>query len=152
MRTEPSGTELIERYLRTRRMRYFPGQHDGAFFFLATAADHCRLHVHLEVSQVDPDIFTIHVTPAYFFASAHRAALVELATAWNQHDRSANAILCESSDPNRVGVVAENSTRISDVTDFDDFSMFVDRTIQSAVDLFGEIARSVALTVVRNAG
>ena len=34
---ESLSTELTERYLRTRGLRYFRGQHDGEFFFVANA-------------------------------------------------------------------------------------------------------------------
>ncbi|EPZ63722.1 hypothetical protein TBKG_02848 [Mycobacterium tuberculosis '98-R604 INH-RIF-EM'] len=62
---EPLSTNLIERYLRARGRRYFRGHHDAEFFFVANA--HLRLHVHLEISPAYRDVFTIRVSPAYFF-------------------------------------------------------------------------------------
>jgi hypothetical protein len=143
MSSETSSATLIERYLRTRQVRYFRGQHDGQFFFLVTAEGD-RLHVHLEFSRVGPDTFTIHVTPSYFFAAEHRAALVELANTWNHDDRPAKVVLCQSSDPHRIGVVAENSCSMDDVSQFEDFAEYVDRTIDAAIDLFSDIALRVA--------
>ena len=60
MRTEPSGTELVERYLRTRRLRYFRGRHDREFFFILTVG-HERLHVHLEIAPGSRDILTVRI-------------------------------------------------------------------------------------------
>ena len=70
---EPLSSELTERYLRTRGIRYFRGQHDGECFF-ATDADGRRLHVHLGISRWHSDMFTIRVAPACFFPAADGAA------------------------------------------------------------------------------
>lgn len=45
MTSESLCADLIERYLRTRGSRYFRGQHDGEFFYVANTRPR-RLHVH----------------------------------------------------------------------------------------------------------
>ena len=132
------STELIERYLRTRRRRYFRGQHDGEFFFILTVG-HERLHVHLESSRGDGNIVTIRVTPGYFFPARERARLLEFADRWNHNDQRAKALVHESTDPNRIGLDAENSCPGHDIK-FEDFADFADETIRSAVDLFSAIS------------
>jgi hypothetical protein len=141
---EPLSTELTERYLRTRGRRYFRGQHDGEYFFVANA-DPRRLHVHLGISRWHRDVFTIRVAPACFFPAADGARLAHLADAWNQQNREVTAIVHGSSDPQRIGVVARSSQRFRDGVSFEDFASFVDRTIAAAIDLFSELTPVVEL-------
>jgi hypothetical protein len=138
MNTEPIGTALIERYLRTRRLRYFRGRHDGEYFFILTV-DRERLHVHLESTCGHLEMFTIRVTPACFFPIEHRGWLMRFADQWNRNNQWAKAVLHGSSDPNRIGVVAENSYPLAETIRFNNFASFVDHTIASAIELFGEI-------------
>ena len=132
------STELIERYLRTRRRRYFRGQHDGEFFFILTAG-HERLHVHMESSRADGNLVTIRVTPGYFFPATDRARLLQFAAQWNDEDSCARANVHKSTDPNRLGLAAENSCAGQDI-EFEDFANFADHTIRSAVDMFRAIS------------
>jgi hypothetical protein len=148
MTTEPIGAELIERYLRTRRPQYFRGQHDGEYFFILAVE---RLHVHLETAGVDPDMFTIRITPAYFFPAAQRVRLTRFADRWNRNNQWAKAIVHASSDPNRIGVVAEYSYRIAQRRGFDDFASFVDHSVASAIELFGEITPVIEVPSGRTA-
>lgn len=138
MRTRPLGTELMERYLRSRRLRYFRGHHDGEYFFILTVGRE-RLHVHLDMLRGHRYLFTIRVAPAYYFPATHRAGLVRFANKWNRDNHCATASVHESSDPSRVGVVVENSHPIGYRPDFAAYARFVDDTIQSAVTLFAEL-------------
>lgn len=94
---EPLSTNLIERYLRARGRRYFRGHHDAEFFFVANA--HLRLHVHLEISPAYRDVFTIRVSPAYFFPATDHTRLAEIVNAWNLQNHEVTAIVHGSSDP-----------------------------------------------------
>jgi hypothetical protein len=141
---EPLSTDLIERYLRTRGRRYFRGQHDGEYFFVANAYPR-RLHVHLGISRWHSDMFTIRVNPACFFPTGDDARLERLADTWNQQNREVTAIVHGSSDPQRIGVVARSSQRIRDRVSFDDFASFVDRSTAAAIDLFSELTPGVEL-------
>ncbi|MGA7050330.1 MAG: YbjN domain-containing protein [Mycobacterium sp.] len=158
--SEPLGellsSELTERYLRTRGIRYFRGQHDGECFF-ATDADGRRLHVHLGISRWHSDVFTIRVAPACFFPAADGARLAQLADTWNQRNREVTAIVHDSSDPRRIGILTRTSQRIRDRIPFEEFACFVDRAIAGAIDFFTELAPVTELTstahpLVRDAG
>ena len=138
MTTEPLSASLIERYLCTRGSRYFRGQHDGEFFYVANTRPR-RLHVHLGISRWRSDEFTIQVTPGCFFPAADGAALADLADTWNQHNRDAIVTVHGSSDPQRIGVVARNSRRIPEPVAFDEFATFIDHTIAAAIEFFADL-------------
>jgi hypothetical protein len=138
MRSESSGTELIERYLLARGRRYFRGHHDGEYFFILTVGQE-RLHVHLEISPADRHTLTVRTTPAYFFPAADRARLQEFADNWNGSDRRATATVFESCDQARVGVVAQDSYSLGPEVQFGEFAEMADDTIRSAVQLFTEM-------------
>jgi hypothetical protein len=131
-------TESIERYLRTRRLRYFRGHNDGEYFFILTL-EHQRLHVHLEISRAGSEVLTVRITPSCFFPAAHRERLRSVIDHWNSEGRATTAIVHESSDPMRIGVVAEDSRPIDRSTSYDELANFADETIESAVELFGEL-------------
>lgn len=139
--TEPMGTEMIERYLRTRGRRYFRGQHDGEYFFVANAHPR-RLHVYLGGHR---DVFTIRIAPACFFPVADDARLAQLADKWNRRNPELTAILHGSSDPQRIGIYASGFKRIADRASFEDFASYVDRTITAATEFFGELTPVVDL-------
>jgi hypothetical protein len=141
MTTVMSGEELIERYLLARGRRYFRGHHDGEYFFIVTVG-HERLHVHLEVCDGGLDAVTMRVTPAYFFPSSDRTRLQAFVDKWNSEPRRPNAILIDSCDQNRIGIVAEDTNPIADMQ-FDDFAQIVDNSLRSAIELFTELAPGV---------
>ena len=134
---------LIERYMSTSGLRFFRGQHDGEYFFVANA--HPRLHVHLEVSPSFGDVVIIRVTPASFYPVADRPWLTRFADTWNQQNREVTAILHGSSDPQRIGVVARRSQWIRESMSLEDFASFVDRAVTAAIDLFAEVTPVVEL-------
>jgi hypothetical protein len=146
MTTESSGEELIERYLLARGRRYFRGHHDGEYFFVLSVGNE-RLHVHLEVCGESLDAvtmrvtpaYTMRVTPAYFFPAADRARLQRSVDKWNTDPGRPNAILIDSCDQNRIGIVAEHTNPIGDLR-FEDFAQLTDNSLRSAINLFAEIA------------
>jgi hypothetical protein len=135
---------LIERYLYTCGLRFFRGQHDGEYFFVANAHPR-RLHVHLEISPSFDDVLIIRVAPACFFPVADRPWLTHFADTWNQQNREVTAIVHGSSNPQRLGVVARRSQWIREGVSFEEFASFADRTIAAAIDLFGELTPVVEL-------
>ena len=156
MTAEALSANLIERYLCTRGSRYFRGQHDGEFFYVANTRPR-RLHVHLGISRWRSDEFTIQVTPGCFFPAADGAALADLADTWNQCNRDAIVTVRGSSDPQRLGVVVRSSRRIREPITFDEFATFIDHTIAAAIEFFAELAPvaecpSVAQPLVLDAG
>jgi hypothetical protein len=166
---EPSGgepskasklsTDLIEPYLRARGRRYFRGQHDGEYFFVANAHP-WRLHVHLGISRSRSDVFTLRVNPACYFPATDGDRLASLADSWNQQDREVTAVLHGSSDPQRIGVVARSCRRIPDRMAFEDFASSADSAINAAIDFFGALPPTAVLAppsrgtqpLVRDAG
>ena len=156
MTTEPLCATLIERYLCTRGSRYFRGQHDGEYFYVANTRPR-RLHVHLEICRAHDDVVVIRVVPACFFPAGDRPWLTHFADTWNKQNREVTAIVHGSSDPQRIGVIARRSQWIrSDVT-FDDFASFVDHTIAAAIELFAGLTPvvelpSTAQPLLRDAG
>jgi len=153
---EPLSTELTERYLRSRGIRYFRGQHDGECFFVTNAGGR-RLHVHLGISRWRSDMFTIRITPSCFFPATDGARLAQLADTWNKQNPEVTAIVHGSSDPQRIGIFTCSSQRIRDRIPFDEFACYVDRAIAAAIDFFSELAPVVELTstaqpLVRDAG
>jgi hypothetical protein len=153
---EPLSTEMTERYLRSRGVRYFRGQHDGECFFVSNAGGR-RLHVHLAISRWRSDVFTIRIAPASFFPATDSARLAQFADTWNQQNPEVTAIVHGSSDPERIGVVARSSQRIVDRIEFDEFACYVDRAIAAAIDFFAELApvdelTSTAQPLVREVG
>jgi hypothetical protein len=139
MTTEALSADLIERYLCTRGSRYFRGQHDGEFFYVANTRPR-RLHVHLGISRWHSDEFTIQVTPGCFFPAADATNLADLADTWNQHNRDVIVTVRGSTDPQRIGVVARNCRKIREPIAFDEFATFIDHTIAAAIEFFGELA------------
>jgi hypothetical protein len=137
--TEPLSANLIERYLCTRGSRFFRGQHDGEFFYVANTRPR-RLHVHLGISRWHGDEFTIQVTPGCFFPAADGADLAAVAESWNRHSSDVIVTVRGSSDPQRIGVVARNSRRIREPVTFEDFATFVDHTIAAAIEFFADLA------------
>jgi hypothetical protein len=156
--TEPQLllTDLIERYVRRRGRRYFSGQRDGEYFFIADAHPR-RLYVHLGISRRHSDVFTIRIAPAYFFPAAEDARLAQLTDVWNQQNPEVMAVVHASSDPQRIGVYVTGSRRISNRVTFEDFASFVNGAIAAATELFGELPvvtdlPSTQLSLLRDAG
>jgi hypothetical protein len=144
MTSESLSADLIERYMSTCGLRFFRGQHDGEYFFVAHAHTR-RLHVHLEISPSFGDVVIIRVTPACFFPVANRPWLTQFADKWNQQNREVTAIVHGSSDPQRIGVSASRSQWIREDISFEDFASQADRTIAAAIDLFAELTPVVQL-------
>ncbi|MGE5693663.1 MAG: hypothetical protein ACM4D3_00015 [Candidatus Sericytochromatia bacterium] len=132
MRTEPSAA--VERYLRSRGLRYFRGRHDGEYFFILRVG-HQQFHVHVEVVEGTQNVVAVKVAPAHFFPATDRDRLDGFAREWNAGSRYAEVVVYESSDPTRIGLAALSSYRLDDA---DDFAEFADKAIRSAVKLLAE--------------
>lgn len=143
--TEPSGADLIETYLESRGSRYFRGHHDGEFFYVANTRPR-RLYVHLEICPTHGDMLLVRVAPACFFPAAERARLTQFADTWNHQRREVTATVHDSSDPQRIGVVARRSQWIRQGVSFDDFASSVDATLADAIDLFAQLAPTAELS------
>ncbi|MDD4868794.1 MAG: hypothetical protein PHQ28_17315 [Mycobacterium sp.] len=143
MTNEPANEltcdNLIERYLRTRGSRYFRGQHDGDYFYVANTRPR-RLHVHLEVCPAHHDVVIIRIVPGCFCPVADRPWLTHFAERWNQEDREVTAIVHGSCDPQRIGVVARRSQWVRRNVSFEEFACFADRAIADAIEFFADLS------------
>ncbi|MGY4708532.1 hypothetical protein ACXDF8_03035 [Mycolicibacterium sp. CBM1] len=137
--TTATGAELIEGYLRARQVRYFRGHHDDEYFLMINAYPG-RLHVHLKPCPRDATAARISVTAERYYPVTQWPRVTMLADRWNAAGPRAIATVVESSDPRLVGVLAESRYRSADAGSESDFGVFVDETIQSAVDLFGRMS------------
>ncbi|MGO9381457.1 MAG: YbjN domain-containing protein [Mycobacterium sp.] len=154
MTGESRCATMIERYLCTRGRRFFRGAHDAEYFYVANAQPR-RLHVHLEISH--GDVLIIRVAPPCFFPATGRPRLMHFADEWNRQNHEVTAIVHDSTDPQRIGVVARRSQRIQGHVTFEEFASFVDRAVAAAIDLFGALTPvadlpSSAQALVRDAG
>lgn len=102
-------------------------------------AYHGRLHVHLQPSG---SAVQITITAERYYPADHRAGVATLVQQWNGADTQVTATVFPSSDPRLIGVVAERRYRATD----GEFGPFVDRAVQSAIDLFGRLGAAVALS------
>jgi hypothetical protein len=137
--TIAAGTQLIESYLQTRQVRHFRGHHDGEFFFLVSAY-HGRLHVHLHPNGPSGAAVKVSIVAERYYPAERRDRVAALVEQWNSADPEVTAAVFESSDPRLVGVLAERRYRAGDA----EFGPFVDRVVQSAIDLFGRLQALVA--------
>ncbi len=144
MTSESLCANLIERYVRTSGLRFLRGEHEGEYFCVADAHPR-RLHVHLKISPSFGDVLSIRVSPACSFPAADRPWLTHFADTWNQQNREVTAIVHDSRDPQRVGVLARRSRWIPENMCFEEFASFADRTIAAAIDLFAELTSVVEL-------
>lgn len=83
MRIEPLSTELIERYLRSRQLRFFRSD-DGEEFLLLSSYQRGKLHVNLRVNGLRRDLLEISITPAAYYSAGERPRLMELLNDWNR--------------------------------------------------------------------
>jgi hypothetical protein len=144
MTSDSLCANLIDRYVRTSGLLFLRGEHEGEYFCVANAQPR-RLHVHLEISPSFGDVLRIRINPACSFPAADRPWLTQFADTWNQQNRDVTAIVHDSPDPQRVGVLARRSQWIRDSISFEDFASLVDRTIAAAIDLFAELTPVVEL-------
>src|SRR4051794_33321692 len=113
MYIEPLSTELLERYLDLRGLKFFRGR-DGNEFLLLMNGDKSRMHLHLSLSGPDRDWLAVHVTPMENYAAGERARLMELVNEWNRDTHWPKAYVRETSDPSQIGVVGENTYPLQD--------------------------------------
>lgn len=138
--TTVSPAELIEDYLRSRRMRYFRGHHDDEYFFLINT-NFGRVHVHLQpCGESADDEVKISIGAQYYRRVARQAQVEAVVTRWNQTGPWATAMVYRSSDPRLIGIAAHNRCRAADAADL---GTVVDQTVQSAIELFGRLRSAV---------
>jgi len=151
MTSQTLCTDLIERYLSARGLRFLRGDHDGEYFCVVDARPG-RLHVHLTMSPSFGDVLVLSVTPSRFSPVTDRAGLTNFADTWNRRNRGVTAIVHGSADSGHVGISARRSQWIREDISSEDFACFVDRTIAAAIELFGQLTPVEALSLLREVG
>jgi Putative bacterial sensory transduction regulator len=144
MYIEPLSTELLERYLDLRDLKFFRGR-DGNEFLLLMNGDKSRLHFYLSISGPDRNLLAVRVTPVDNYAAGERARLMELVNDWNRDTHWPKAYVRETSDPSQIGVVGENTYPLKDGIHFEALTRFIDYTLTAAFDLFDKINEALRL-------
>jgi hypothetical protein len=144
MHIEPFSAELVERCLDRRELKFFRGR-DGEDFLILISSDRSRLHAHLEVCGPNGDLLSIRVTLVDHYNGAEHHRLIELVNEWNRNTRWPKAYVRETPDPNRIGVVGENSYPLMEGIHLEALGRFIDYTIRGSFELFDRIAEAIEL-------
>jgi hypothetical protein len=71
---------------------------------------------------------------------------MQFADAWNTQDHGITAVVHGSTDPQRIGVTAEQTRLLDGPVHFDDFATFADHVISAAIDLFSGLTPTAELS------
>jgi hypothetical protein len=126
--------ELVERYLRSHGSD--PRLGEDSFIVNAPAG---LLHVHLVQTAANPHLVDIQVTGPPSFSRTDRRRLARLARRRNRRGEIVEAVLCESMEPARVGVVAEAVVPLASGIGYQEFADVVDTSIARAGEFFAEL-------------
>lgn len=144
MQIEPLSTELIERYLRSRQLRFFRSN-DGEEFLLVSAHERGKVLVTLRLNGLRRDILEVSMSPARYHPVAERPRLLELVNDWNRDTHWPKAFVRETGRPGHVSVVGENAYLLTDGIHLEALGNLVRSTVEYGADLFDKIERSVRL-------
>lgn len=145
MKIEPLSSELIERYLRSRRLRFFRSDDGQEFLLVLSNIERGKLHVGLRINGARPDILEITVSPAGYYHAAERARLMELVNDWNRDTHWPKAFVRETAQPSHVSVVGESAYLLTDGIHLAALGNFVKSTVEYGTDLFTKIEQTIAL-------
>jgi Putative bacterial sensory transduction regulator len=145
MQIEPLSTELIERYLRSRQLRFFRSDDGEDFMMVLSNYERGKLHVNLRINGLRRDVLEISMTPAGYYQAAARPRLMELVNDWNRDTHWPKAFVRETAGPNHVSVVAENAYLLTDGIHLAALGNFVRSTVEYGADLFKKIEQAVSL-------
>lgn len=144
MQIEPLSADLIERYLRSRQLRYFRSD-DGVEFLLVSTREQGKLLVTLRINGLRPDILEVSISPARHFPATERPRLMELANSWNRDNHWPKAFVRETAYPGFVAVVGENAHLLTDGIHLEALGNLVRSTVDYGADLFAKIERTLSL-------
>jgi hypothetical protein len=145
MEIEPLSTELIERYLRSRHLRFFRSDDGEEFMMVLSNYERGKLHVNLRINGLRRDIFEISVSPAGYYHASDRPRLMELVNDWNRDTHWPKAFVRETAQPSHVNVVGESAYLLTDGIHLDGLSNFIKSTVEYGTDLIEKIERAVCL-------
>jgi Putative bacterial sensory transduction regulator len=145
MQIEPLSTELIERYLRSRHLRFFRSDDGEEFLMVLSNIERGKLHVNLRINGLRPDIFEISVSPAGYYQASERPRLMELVNDWNRDNHWPKAFVRETAQPSHVSVVGESAYLLTDGIHLESLGNFIKSTVEYGADLIEKIERAVCL-------
>lgn len=144
MEIEPLSTQLIERYLSSRDLRFYRSN-DGDEYLVLFSTEHGKLHVTMRLSGPRQHVFVISVTPATNYPVAQRVRLMEVINDWNRDSWLPKAFVRQTSLPDQVGVVGEQSVWLPQGIHFEALAEIIDATTTCAGDLFEKIISAMSL-------
>lgn len=145
MKIEPLSTELIERYLRSRQLRFFRSDDDAEFMMVLSHHQRGKLLVNLRINGLRPDILEISVSPAGYYPASDRPRLMELVNDWNRDTHWPKAFVRETAQPSHVSVVGESAYLLTDGIHLDGLGNFIKSTVEYGADLIEKIEQAVSL-------
>jgi hypothetical protein len=145
MQIEPLSTELIERYLRSRELRFFRSDDGEEFMMVLSNYEQGKLHVNLRINGLRRDIVEISISPAAYYQARDRPRLMELLNDWNRDTHWPKAFVRETPHPSRISVVGEGAYLLSDGIHLAALGNFIRSTVEHAADLFKKIEQAVCL-------
>lgn len=145
MEIEPLSTELIERYLRSRHLRFFRSDDGEEFMMVLSNYERGKLHVNLRINGLRRDILEISVSPAGYYPASDRPRLMELVNDWNRDTHWPKAFVRETAQPSHVSVVGECAYLLTDGIHLDGLGNFIKSTAEYGTDLIEKIERAISL-------
>jgi Putative bacterial sensory transduction regulator len=144
MQIEPLSTELVERYLRSRQLRFFRSD-DGEEFMMLPSYERGKLQVNLRINGLRRDIFEISISPPGYYPATERPRLMELVNDWNRETHWPKAFVRETARPGQVSVVGENAYLLTDGIHVEALGNLVRSSVEYGADLFEKIERAICL-------
>ncbi|MCV7409995.1 hypothetical protein AWC05_22970 [Mycobacterium florentinum] len=145
MEIEPLSPELVERYLRSRHLRFFRSDDGEEFMMVLSNYERGKLHVNLRINGLRRDILEISVSPAGYYQASDRPRLMELVNGWNRDTHWPKAFVRETAQPSHVNVVGESAYLLTDGIHLDALGNFIKSTVEYGTDLIEKIERAVCL-------
>jgi putative sensory transduction regulator len=145
MQIEPLSTELIERCLQSRQLRFFRSSDGEEFMMLLSSYERGKLHVNLRINGLRRDVLEITISPAVYYLATERPRLMELVNEWNRDTHWPKAFVRETAQPSRLSVVAENAYLLTDGIHIEALGNFIRSTVEYGTDLFEKIERAICL-------
>jgi len=141
---EPLSTQLIERYLDSRGLRFYRSQ-DGKGLLVLFSTEHGKLQANLRVSGVRSDILVISISTATYSRAADRSRLTELVNDWNRDTHWPKAFVRDTSQRGRIAVVGESAFPLTDGIHLDGLGNFINCSIRGGSKLFDKVAQATGV-------
>jgi hypothetical protein len=145
MKIEPLSTELIERYLRSRHLRFFRSDDGEEFLMVLAKYEQGKLHVNVRINGLRRDILEISISPAGYYPTSERPRLMELVNDWNRDNHWPKAFVRETAAPTHVSVVGEGAYLLTEGVHLEGLGNFVKSTVEYGADLFEKIEQAICL-------